>query len=159
MLSSEKCMQKANPVDGILHAHDQSLIFFYSVFSLFTVCCLFSVWYGFLSFRANVVAFLRGLRRALLKVPYVSVRTHRSSCAQFNMDSYDGLPFLKGFPCHAEYSMCLLWIVWIECIFIRCLLKHLLHMYEIEAPHLSWEIDSDGVSKHCLCGYILVTTC
>lgn len=101
MLSSEKCMQKANPVDGILHARDQSLIFFYSVFSLFTVCCLFADCCGFLSFRADVVASLRGLRRALLKVLYVSVRTCSPSCAQLNMDSYDSLTNFKRFsmPC------------------------------------------------------------
>lgn len=132
MLSSEKCMQKANPVDGILHAHDQSLIFFYSVFSLFTVCCLFSDWYGFLSFRADVVASLSGLPQALLKVPYISIRTCRPSCAQFNMDSYDSLPFLNGFPCHADYVSIM------NCL-NRMYIYHvyLLHMYETVTPHLS----------------------
>lgn len=99
MLSSEKCMQKANPVDGILHARDQSLIFFYSVFSLFTVCCLFADCCGFLSFRADVVASLRGLRRALLKVLYVSVRTCRPSLRSIKYG--DSLTFFQRFsmPC------------------------------------------------------------
>lgn len=54
MLSSEKCMQKWNPVDRIFHARDQSLIFFYSGFSLHF--CLFQLF-------TSVTA---GPRRALL---------------------------------------------------------------------------------------------
>ena len=49
MLSSEKCMQNWNPVDGICHAHDQSLIFFYSVFSSKSLLFIFH-WLCVLSF-------------------------------------------------------------------------------------------------------------